>query len=418
MLGVSALLLNTLFIVLAMFVYELIVGRRTIVPLKVNRVVISILTSAAAILCITFPVAQMTSDMYDLRSIPLLISFFYGGLVPGVIVLASILIYDFLHGGGGFYIAVVTLVIQAVAACLMSKRFRVSRLAVKLLIGSALVIAQAILQFVICLWIQHEIKGETSFYITFMVTSGATMILMIWLIEYMKQNHNVRAALAQSEKFRVVSELAAAIAHEVRNPMTAVRGFTQLLSKDTPIRERFSSELDIMLTELDRAHQIISDYLSFARPSEDNIEVIDIVKHTSHVVAILAPLAHANSTIIQESYQGTPHVIGNAGKLEQALVNIVKNAIESISHNGAVDIFVGKSGGYVNIQISDTGCGMTEAEASRLGTPFYSTKASGTGLGLTSTYQIIRLMNGTIGVKSKRNVGTTFTILLPFAELT
>jgi two-component system, sporulation sensor kinase B len=413
MFGMSALLLNTLFIILHVFVYELIVGKRTRVTLQVNRIFVSLLTSVTAILCMTFPVAQMTGLSFDLLPIPLLISFLYGGIVSGVVTIASIFTYRFFEGGVVFYVSVITLGMQAVAALLMSKRFHASKLQMKLWIGSALIIFGNSVLVVVSLAVQPKIQGEAQFYMIFLTVSIVTMVLTIWLIEYMKQNFHIRSALAQSEKLKVVSELAASIAHEVRNPMTVVRGFTQLLSKDNFIKEQFSMELSIMLSELDRAHEIIADYLSFARPQEVNIQPVDVVKHTTRAVAVLTPFAHANSIHIQESYQESLYVLGNPNRFEQALVNIVKNAIESIPSGGTVRISAGVSDNQVKVEIADSGCGMTETQISRLGTPFYSTKSSGTGLGLTSTYQIIDLMNGEIHVRSKLNTGTTFSILLP-----
>jgi two-component system, sporulation sensor kinase B len=417
MFGIRALLLNTLFIMLSVFIYELIAGRRTVITLKVNRILISVLTSASAILCMTFPVALMTGLIYDLRPIPLLISFLYGGTVPGLVTIASIFIYRSFQGGLGFYVSIVTLGIQAVAALLVSKRFHASRLQMKLWIGSGLVIFENILRTVISSIFESKTKNETLFFLTFLIISITTMVLMIWLIEYMKENYHVRTTLARAEKLRVVSELAASIAHEVRNPMTAVRGFTQLLSQDSVIRERFSMELSVMISELDRAHQIISDYLSFARPQEENIQSIDVVKHTASALAVLTPFAHANSIDIKESYQGPLYVLGNPNRFEQALINIVKNAIESMPNSGTVHVVAGMSDNNVKVEIIDTGCGMTENEIARLGTPFYSTKCSGTGLGLTATYQIIHLMNGEIEVKSNQDEGTAFSIVLPSTEL-
>jgi two-component system, sporulation sensor kinase B len=145
----------------------------------------------------------------------------------------------------------------------------------------------------------------------------------------MKQNYHMRATLTQSEKLQVVSELAASIAHEVRNPITAVRGFTQLLSQDESVQKRFSRELSIMISELDRAHHIISDYFSFARPEGEEAQVIHAVKYVSHAVSVLTPFANANSVTIKESYQDQLYVTGHPNEIEQALINLIKNAIEA-----------------------------------------------------------------------------------------
>lgn len=413
MFGIGALLLNTLCIVLSIFAYDLIVGRRAFVTRKLNRVLISLLASVCAVVCMAFPVTVVPDLIFHLAPIPFLISMLYGGLLPGIITAATILVYGSLHGGFNFYISILTLGIQAVSAFFAFRRYKESRLYVKFIIGAGLVLLEDFVKTAAVFSIKPGMEQKLPFLMASLAISMGTIVLTVYLIEYLKRNYYLRAEFSQTEKLKVASELAASIAHEVRNPMTAVRGFAQLLSRDPYINEHHANALSVMISELDRAHEIISDYLDFARPQPDSNHFIDVSQQIHDVVQILTPYANSKSVSIDEASDQSLYVLGDSRGFYQALMNIIKNAIESMPNGGSVLVRARKSKRDIELEIADHGCGMDETELSRLGTPFYSTKSNGTGLGLTSVYQCVQSMNGQIRVRSERDQGTTFYIVLP-----
>jgi two-component system, sporulation sensor kinase B len=224
----------------------------------------------------------------------------------------------------------------------------------------------------------------------------------------------IQLELQRAERMNAIGQLAASVAHEIRNPMTVVKGFLQIFHSKEIMSTEEKEYIQLMITEMNRAETIINDYLSMAKPDIDDIEVInctDVIRTVSDLINSYAMMK--NNISIELSIQGEYFVKGNKSELKQVLLNIMKNAIEAMKEDGKLTISLNSDQQRVYFNISDTGIGMTEEEMIRLGTPFYSLKEKGTGIGLMVCYQIIERMKGYIEVKSEKNVGTTFTISIP-----
>lgn len=219
--------------------------------------------------------------------------------------------------------------------------------------------------------------------------------------------------LQRSEKLKVVSELAASVAHEVRNPMTSTRGFLQLMSQDDNLNSAQKRYIDISIEELDRAQSIIQDYLSLAKPNKHGLVRINVSEELDHVIQLMSTYTTFNNTTILHEIEDNLFIKANRDEMKQVLINLIKNAIEAIDKYGTVTVNASSSRETVFIEIIDDGVGMSPHQVGRLGTPFYSTKDKGTGIGLTISFQIIELLQGKIEVKSEVGKGTTFTIKLP-----
>lgn len=224
----------------------------------------------------------------------------------------------------------------------------------------------------------------------------------------------MKREIINTEKLQAVSHLAASISHEVRNPLTATKGFLQLLKSDDNLsKEKKQQFIDIAISELNRAENIINDYLAFAKPSMELQETIEIQSEINKVIEIVKPLANMNAVFIQ-CHVPVFYVNGEKHLFQQCFVNLVKNAIESMQGGGVLILEAQQSKKGINITISDTGIGMTDEQLGRLGEPYFSTKGiKGTGLGMVAVYRIVKSMHGSIRVKSKPQEGTTFTIYLP-----
>ncbi len=234
------------------------------------------------------------------------------------------------------------------------------------------------------------------------------------LIEYSRKLEKFNNDLQRSEKMEMISELAASVAHEVRNPLQVTRGFLQILGERSDNKEK--EYLNMAVAELDRATLIITDFLTFAKPGLEALEVLDVSEELRHVSGIMVPLASLQGGVIELKLQTGLYVVGSSPKFKQAFINIIKNSIEALQENGLVEVSTWKSENYIVISVRDNGEGMKASEITRLGEPYYSNKTKGTGLGLMVTLRIIEAMKGTTEFHSEKGVGTEIIIKIPEIE--
>ncbi|WP_455675965.1 ATP-binding protein [Pradoshia sp.] len=250
----------------------------------------------------------------------------------------------------------------------------------------------------------------------YMLVYTGGLLGLVYYMENLKRSRILKREIINTEKLQAVSHLAASISHEVRNPLTATKGFLQLLKSDDNLsKEKKQQFIDIAISELNRAENIINDYLAFAKPSMELRETIEIQSEIHKVIEIVKPLANMNAVFIQ-CHVPVFYVNGEKHLFQQCFVNLVKNAIESMQGGGVLILRAQQNKKGINITITDTGIGMTDEQLGRLGEPYFSTKGmKGTGLGMVAVYRIVKSMHGSIRVKSKPQEGTTFTIYLPGA---
>ncbi len=233
------------------------------------------------------------------------------------------------------------------------------------------------------------------------------------VLEYSKQIEIYNNELQRSEKIELISHLAASIAHEVRNPLQVTRGFLQIIRDRVP-EKKSKDFMALAIDELDRASEIITDFLTFAKPDLVEMNKLDIKSEILQIEAILAPLATMKGSKLKVNSQSELFVKGNSSKFKQALINLIKNSIESLKADGEVIITVQKKmNDLVEIIIKDNGEGIDKEDLNRLGEPYYSKKSKGTGLGLMVTFRIIEAMQGEIKFSSVKGEGTEVTIILP-----
>jgi PAS domain S-box-containing protein len=220
--------------------------------------------------------------------------------------------------------------------------------------------------------------------------------------------------LLQSEKLSIVGELAAGIAHEIRNPLTTIKGFLQVYKEGNYSRKHN----DLLLSELERIEAITSEFLSLAKPQLTQLTVTDLRDIVAYTAEILSPEALLNNIEIQLKYEATHFPItGEKNQLKQMFLNIIKNAMESMPKGGEIQICMRKDGERnCVISIKDHGCGIPKELLPKLGEPFYSLKEKGTGLGLMICKKIIKQHEGDITYSSKMNEGTLVEIRLPLLQ--
>lgn len=225
--------------------------------------------------------------------------------------------------------------------------------------------------------------------------------------------------LRKSDTLTVVGELAAGIAHEIRNPMTALKGFIQLL-QNSMAEDQYTMYFDVITSELKRIESIITEFLVLAKPqaiSYQRKNATVIMKETLDLLSAQASLE--NVQFITSIEDGLPDIYCEPNQLKQVFINILKNAIEVMPKGGTVSVGLEKiEGEQILISIMDEGTGIPEDKLKKLGEPFYTTKERGTGLGLMVSYKIVEEHNGTIEVSSVLGKGTTFHIKLPIGSPT
>lgn len=225
----------------------------------------------------------------------------------------------------------------------------------------------------------------------------------------------------QNDKLAMLGKIAASIAHEIRNPLTSIRGFIQLLR---PHLLQLGKEeyARIILAEIDRANDIIYEFLNSSKPSAPMKQKVYITSLLKEVVLLCDSEALMKGCQIQmEIYDEQLAVSIDVKQIKQVILNIIRNALDAIEelgseHSGCIVILAKREGSYVEIAIRDNGKGMDHTTKIRLFDPFYTTKAEGTGLGLSVSYRIIRNHSGTIRVTSDMGEGTEFKIYLPLVE--
>ncbi len=219
--------------------------------------------------------------------------------------------------------------------------------------------------------------------------------------------------LQQAKQLDSVGQLAATIAHEIRNPITVVKGFAQLLDQEKELNETEKFYVQTMLTELEFTQVIINDYLSLAKPHTDNIEVIQLNQEIQKTSDLLTSFANNRNIGFQLRFKEDLIIKINPIELKQLLVNIMKNGIESMNNPGFIIVETSQERDMAKIKITDTGIGLSKEQLEIIGTPFYSLKDRGTGIGLTVCYTIAQKYKGKIVVESQVNKGTSFIIYFP-----
>lgn len=222
--------------------------------------------------------------------------------------------------------------------------------------------------------------------------------------------------LRKSEKLSVVGELAAGLAHEIRNPLTTIKGFLQLMQQQ---KVRINDEyLSIILNEIDHLEMITNEFMAVAKPEVVRYQKENLYDLIYKVNRFLRPQALLNNIDLHVDKEvETAYVYADQNQLKQVFINLYKNAIEAMAEGGEIVTTIRMyEDQMVSITIKDQGCGIPAHLIDRLGEPFYTLKEKGTGLGLMVTKKIIDSHDGFIDIYSKEHVGTTVTITLPLFQ--
>ena len=237
------------------------------------------------------------------------------------------------------------------------------------------------------------------------------------LVEDRTETKLLEAQMRTQEKLAAVGQLAAGIAHEIRNPLASISGSLQMMLGDAHVRDEQEQRLmKIVLREIDRLNDLINEFMDYVRPTPMLTEKVDVNSLLREILELAKFNPNLPKNVVQEAkLESGASVIGNAQKLKQAFLNIIVNAFQAIekSEHPRVEILTKDEENKVIVVIKDNGVGIAEENLGRIFEPFHTTKAKGTGLGLAITYKILEAHRARVFVDSQLGEGTQFLIELP-----
>lgn len=226
---------------------------------------------------------------------------------------------------------------------------------------------------------------------------------------------NSEELIRRSEKLSIIGELAAGIAHEIRNPLTSLRGFVQMYMKEDAQGTR-KLRNDVMISEIDRINEIVSELLVLAKPSNEVYEFRDVGHILNHVTRLFEGQANLYNVQIKNELEANLPFIQCQSSINQVFINVLKNAIESMPKGGEAILQAKRLDDSIYIRIQDSGEGIPQEVITKIGNPFFTTKETGTGLGLMISMRILQNHKGTMRIESEVGKGTTVEIMLPIAK--
>ena len=220
--------------------------------------------------------------------------------------------------------------------------------------------------------------------------------------------------LQQLDRLDLVSKMAAGLAHEIRNPLTTVRGFLQYMSRKREFMAH-SDKFALMIEELDCANRITTEFLSLSKEKTMNFKSENLNQIIQNVYPLLQSDAVYKDCTIKLALQSIPNIILDKSSINQLILNLFKNAIDAMPNGGKVTIATQELAAGISLMIQDEGEGISPENKDKIGTPFFTTKETGTGLGVSICLQIIQRHGAKVHVDSEIGRGTTFTIYFPYA---
>ncbi len=239
------------------------------------------------------------------------------------------------------------------------------------------------------------------------------------MVNFKKVNERKRRALLQhksnmvlkSKKLEIIGEFAACVAHEIRNPLTSMKGFVQLLEKGTV----HPDYLEQIHSACDQIEQYITELLLLAQPQQVSKKLVNIRLLLEDVIDTVEDKVVQKKILFNRQYEleESPLIVCDPAQISKVVLHLLSNSIEAIQYTGTIYIDVKNKDGKLVIKISDNGVGMSKERLAKLGEPFFSTKEKGTGIGFMQCYQIVSQHDGKIMVNSEENLGTTVEVTLP-----
>jgi len=232
--------------------------------------------------------------------------------------------------------------------------------------------------------------------------------------EVVKRMERLEEEVRHADKLKAISTLAAGMAHEIKNPLTAIKTFAEFLPEkgnDPAFQEKFQR---IVTKEVDKIDRIVRELLQFARPASPQLESVPVSQVLDETLEVLSHECLARRIGIMRAYTPDDRVHADPQQLRQVFLNLCLNSLEAMDgHGGQLTVSTSRNTSHVSVAITDTGCGIPKEQLAHIFDPFFTTKSSGTGLGLSVVHGIIKEHRGRLKIASELNQGTTVKIELP-----
>jgi len=241
----------------------------------------------------------------------------------------------------------------------------------------------------------------------------------VLLFKDLTEVRTLRREVARSQRLASVGRLAAGVAHEIRNPLSSIKGFATYFKERYPDRPDDQQTADIMIQEVDRLNRVVGQLLEFARPISVKRQPISLQALLNDSIKLIKDrAAEKNISIQTQNNTRVDEVRIDPDRINQVLLNLYLNAIASMESGGELKVEISSDAQHRNvvIQVSDTGDGISRENLSKIFEPYFTTKSTGTGLGLAIAHNIIEAMGGKITVESDTEAGTTFSITIPISK--
>ncbi|MBI5181546.1 MAG: ATP-binding protein [Nitrospirae bacterium] len=265
--------------------------------------------------------------------------------------------------------------------------------------------------------VQKEEKKRTLIIAAALLILATGAIYFVFLLQnYYLVNtalEDMKEKVRKTEGFVAVGRIAASIAHEIRNPLSSIKGFAQYF-KFRFKAKKDAAYADIMIKEIDRLNRVITELLDYAKPTELNLKKQGLEEIISYSIKLLESDIKGKGINIKEEHEDSlPSVLIDKDQMTQAVLNILLNSIEAVDKNGEIRIDIRQIKGGLQLSIADNGKGIAKENVDKIFEPFFTTKKSGTGIGLALVKKIIDMHNGRIEVESREGEGARFIIRLP-----
>jgi two-component system sensor histidine kinase HydH len=251
-----------------------------------------------------------------------------------------------------------------------------------------------------------NIVGEDGQYVGYM-----------FVLKDLSELRQLELKIRQREKLAAIGNLAAGIAHEVRNPLSSIKGYVSYFGSLFPVESENRKIARITTDEVDRVNRVISELLEFARPADLRLSKTNIKELIGHALDVVSnEAASAGVKIIRKLDDDLPETVLDPDRIMQVLLNILINAIQAMEHGGEISIAARAEKKTLVVAVSDTGKGISVDEQAHMFNPYFTTKKTGTGLGMAIVHKIIENHGGTVDVRSREDIGTTVSIRLPIVS--
>lgn len=409
----NGLLINLLFILIVILLTNMLMFyKHKCFHIPVRKVFLFSISVSQIVTSLLLSVPVGEGYVYDLRFIPFLLGGLYGGKRVTISLAFILLGTRFFIGGDGFWTTLFLTLFGTILIIWLTPYFLKKTIQVKVAIVSIIAFVYAMLGYLIPSFI-CGFHDYFNFAIYALVLTTSTFFVT-YLLEILRTAYILQLEAIKLEKMEIVSHLAASISHEVRNPLTAVIGFLQLIFENERTDANSKAYAKYAIEEANRAADIINDYLTFAKPHSEEETSMSIELEVRKCIEILRPLSLKHDVEVEVFFQHTGFIKGDPHKFHQVLLNIFKNSIEAMPNGGRLTIITSEENEKYHIMITDTGHGMKPEHLARLGEPYFSLKEhKGTGLGMMVVFRIVESMNGSVNIASEVQVGTSITLCFP-----